>query len=44
MRDMGVKDAWIVPYKDSQRVDIKDVMEGVVMDKNGEPKKEAPKK
>ena len=44
MRDMGVKDAWIVPYKDSQRVEIKDVLEGVVMDKNGEPKKEAPKK
>lgn len=30
MRDMGVKDAWIVPYKDGQRVDIKDVLEGVV--------------
>ncbi len=46
MRDMGVKDAWIVPYKDSQRVDIKDVIEGVVLDKNGEVKKEkeAPKK
>src|ERR1044071_8734147 len=33
MRDMGVKDAWIVPYKDGQRVDIKDVLEGVVSDK-----------
>jgi outer membrane murein-binding lipoprotein Lpp len=42
MRDMGVKDAWIVPYRDGQRVEIKDVMEGVVLDKNGEPKK--PKK
>ena len=42
MRDMGVKDAWIVPYRDGQRVEIKDVMEGIVMDKNGEPKK--PKK
>ncbi len=42
MRDMGVKDAWIVPYRDSQRVEIKDVLEGVVFDKNGEPKK--PKK
>ncbi len=33
MRDMGVKDAWIVPFKDGQRVDIKDVLEGVVADK-----------
>lgn len=33
MRDMGVKDAWIVPYRDGQRVDIKDVLEGVVADK-----------
>ena len=40
MRDMGVKDAWIVPYKDSQRVDIKDVMADVTLDKNGEVKKE----
>ena len=30
MREMGVKDAWIVPYKDGQRVEIKDVLEGVV--------------
>jgi len=30
LRNMGVKDAWIVPYKDAQRVDIKDVLEGVV--------------
>ena len=42
MRDMGVKDAWIVPYRDAVRVEIKDVMEGVVLDKNGEVK--APKK
>jgi outer membrane murein-binding lipoprotein Lpp len=33
MREMGVKDAWIVPYKDGQRVEIKDVLEGVVSDK-----------
>lgn len=33
MRDMGVKDAWIVPYKDGQRVEIKDVLEGVVAEK-----------
>lgn len=33
MREMGVKDAWIVPFKDGQRVDIKDVLEGVVNEK-----------
>lgn len=33
MREMGVKDAWIVPYRDGNRVDIKDVLEGVVADK-----------
>jgi hypothetical protein len=33
MREMGVKDAWIVPYQDGQRVEIKDVLEGVVSDK-----------
>jgi uncharacterized phage infection (PIP) family protein YhgE len=33
MREMGVKDAWIVPYRDGQRVEIKDVLEGVVIDK-----------
>ncbi|MEO5979778.1 MAG: Ezrin/radixin/moesin family protein [Chryseolinea sp.] len=32
MREMGVKDAWIVPYKDGTRVEIKDVLEGVVSD------------
>jgi hypothetical protein len=35
---MGVKDAWIVPFKDGQRVDIKDVLEGVVADKAGAKK------
>lgn len=30
LREMGVKDAWIVPYKDGIRVAIKDVLEGVV--------------
>jgi hypothetical protein len=35
---MGVKDAWIVPYKDSQRVEIKDVLEGVVDGKVPEKK------
>jgi hypothetical protein len=29
MRDMGVKDAWIVPYRDGVRVEMKDVLEGV---------------
>jgi hypothetical protein len=33
LREMGVKDAWIVSYKDGQRVEIKDVLEGVVGDK-----------
>jgi len=32
LREMGVKDAWIVPYKDGNRVEIKDVLEGVVSD------------
>lgn len=36
MREMGVKDAWIVPYKDGQRVEIKDVLEGVVAEKPAE--------
>jgi len=31
MREMGVKDAWIVPYKDGERVEIKDVLEGVTI-------------
>lgn len=29
LREMGVKDAFIVSYKDGQRVDIKEVLEGV---------------
>lgn len=33
MREMGVKDAWIVPYKDGQRTEIKDVLEGVTAEK-----------
>lgn len=32
LREMGVKDAWIVPYKDGTRVPIKEVLEGVVAD------------
>ena len=38
MREMGVKDAWIVPYKDGVRVEIKDVLEGVVAEKPSEKK------
>ncbi|RUA33923.1 MAG: Ezrin/radixin/moesin family protein [Bacteroidetes bacterium] len=30
LREMGVKDAWIVPYKDGTRVALKDVLEGVI--------------
>lgn len=30
LREMGVKDAWVVPYKDGTRVPIKDVLEGVI--------------
>jgi outer membrane murein-binding lipoprotein Lpp len=33
MREMGVRDAWIVPYRDGTRVEIKDVLEGVIADK-----------
>lgn len=29
LREMGVKDAWIVSYRDGQRVPIKDVLENV---------------
>ncbi|MFM7851608.1 MAG: coiled-coil domain-containing protein [Flammeovirgaceae bacterium] len=32
LREMGVKDAWIVPFKDGQRVEIKDVLEGIIID------------
>jgi gas vesicle protein len=30
LREMGVKDAWIVSYKDGSRVPLKDVLEGVI--------------
>jgi vacuolar-type H+-ATPase subunit I/STV1 len=33
MREMGVKDAWIVPYRDGQRVEIKDVLENVTSER-----------
>ena len=35
LREMGVKDAWIVPYKDGQRVPLKDVLEGVITSDRG---------
>jgi len=38
MREMGVKDAWIVPYKDGVRVEIKDVLEGVTPEKGSSTK------
>jgi TolA-binding protein len=38
MREMGVKDAWIVPYRDGVRVEIKDVLDGVVGEKPKEGK------
>ena len=30
LREMGVKDAWLVSYRDGKRVPIKDVLEGTV--------------
>ena len=33
MRDMGVKEAWIVPYKDGARVELKDVMDAAMAEK-----------
>lgn len=30
LRDMGVKGAWVVAFKDGQRVDIKDALEGAL--------------
>lgn len=33
MREMGVKDAWIVSYRDGKRVDIKDVLDAIVTEK-----------
>ncbi|WMJ72448.1 Ezrin/radixin/moesin family protein [Cytophagaceae bacterium ABcell3] len=28
LREMGVKDAWVVPYKDGNRISMKDALEG----------------
>jgi len=30
IREMGVKDAWIVAYKNGQRVNLRDVLEGLL--------------
>lgn len=30
LREMGVNDAWIVPYKNGKRVPLKDVLEGII--------------
>jgi hypothetical protein len=30
LRQMGVKDAWIVCFKDGQRVPLKDVLSGII--------------
>ena len=30
LREMGVSEAWIVSFKDGQKVPIKDVLEGVI--------------
>jgi DNA gyrase/topoisomerase IV subunit A len=34
LREMGVKDAWIVAYKDGNRVDLKEVLEGATTSNN----------
>ena len=34
LRDMGLSDAWVVAYKNGQRVDIKEVLEGSKTEEN----------
>ncbi|MEM1408417.1 MAG: Ezrin/radixin/moesin family protein [Bacteroidota bacterium] len=36
LREMGVKDAWIVSYKDGTRVELKEVLENVVAEDTGD--------
>jgi len=33
LREMGIKDAWVVPYQDGQRKDLKEVLENVKPEK-----------
>lgn len=33
LRGMGIKDAWVVPFQDNQRVDLKEVLEGIQPEK-----------
>ncbi|MCS6967089.1 MAG: Ezrin/radixin/moesin family protein [Cytophagales bacterium] len=40
LRKMGVKDAWIVAYKDNQRMNIKDVLEAKEIEKIQNAKRE----
>lgn len=34
LREMGVKDAWIVPYRDGNRIEIRDVLDLIVTEEN----------
>ena len=36
LREMGVKDAWIVSYRDGTRVELKEVLENVVAEESGD--------
>ncbi|HEX9650020.1 MAG TPA: Ezrin/radixin/moesin family protein [Cyclobacteriaceae bacterium] len=36
LREMGIKDAWVVPFEDGQRVDLKKVLEGIQPEKKSE--------
>ncbi|MEM8567103.1 MAG: Ezrin/radixin/moesin family protein [Bacteroidota bacterium] len=36
LREMGVKDAWIVSYRDGARVELKEVLENVVAEGSGD--------
>ena len=33
LRNLGVKDAWVVPFQDGKRVDLKEVLEGIEPEK-----------
>lgn len=34
LREMGVKDAWVVPYRDGTRIEIRDVLDMIVTEEN----------